>query len=195
MTPGWTVSQQPIGWNQSQQFFGLSSILDVNFRDIHFGLNAPAPMLGNFALGVWPLPGGTPFTLSQIGDIPADARSLQFLHQGGDLRVYIGGSLAPVNYIGTRPTDNPAAPTAPYFAVDVSPFAGKTSELKFEFRSYGWDDFSGGPPFYPGQPNAQSHVLDDLKFSTALAVPEPATWALLALGGAALGWKYRRRRP
>ncbi len=85
--------------------------------------------------------------------------------------------------------------TPPYFAVDVSPFAGKTSGLRFEFRSYGWDDFSGGHPFYPGQPSATSHVLDDLKFSTALAVPEPATWALLALGGAALCWQHRRRHP
>ena len=100
-----------------------------------------------------------------------------------------------MNFIGTRPTDNPAAPTAPYFAVDVSPFAGKTAELRFEFRSYGYDDFSGGPPFFPGQPNAQSHVLDDLRFSPALAVPEPGTWALLALGSALLCWRHCRLRP
>ena len=196
MTPGWTVSKEVVGWNLSQTFMGVSSILDVNFRDTHFGLNAPAPVVGNFSLGVWPWPvPGLPFTLSQTGDIPADAQSLQFLYQGNDLRVFVGGSLEPMNFIGTRPTDNPAAPTAPYFAVDVSPFAGKTAELKFEFRSYGYDDFSGGPRIPINLPNAQSHVLDDLKFSALPAsVPEPGTYALFALGFAALGWYLRRQQ-
>ena len=34
-------------------------------------------------------------------------------------------------------------PSAPYFAVDVSPFAGKTPEFKFEFRSSGFAGFPG----------------------------------------------------
>ena len=173
----------------------------MNFRDIHFGLNAPAPVVGNFALGVWPWPSPSlPFTLAQTGDIPADAHSLQFLYRYEGispypgLRVFVGGMEEPLNFLGTRPTDNPAAPTAPYFAVDVSPFAGKTAEVRFEFRSYGYDDFSGGPRIPSILPDARSHVLDDLRFSPALAVPEPGTWALLALGTALLAWHHRRRR-
>ncbi len=77
--------------------------------------------------------------------------------------------------------------------MDVSPFAGKTAEVRSEFRSPGYHDFSGGPRFYPDPPNATSQVLDDLRFSSAAAVPEPGTRALFALGGAALGWKNRRR--
>ncbi len=200
LLPGWSVSDPSVGWNLSPVFGGVASILDVNFREAHFGLNAPAPLVGNFALGVWPLPGGTPFTLTQIGDIPADARSLQFLHQVSslptlrNLKVFIGGVEEPLNFIGTRLTDNLAAPTAPYFAVDVSPFAGKTAEIKFEFRSiYGYDDFLGGPRIPFNLPNAQSHVLDDLKFSALPAsVPEPGTYALFALGFAALACHLRR---
>ena len=165
----------------------------MNFRDGHFGLNAPTLLVGKFAVGVWP--DGRPFTLTQTGDIPVDAQSLDFLYQGNDLRVFVGGSLEPVNFIGTRPTDNPAVPTAPYFAVDVSPFAGKTAELRFEFRSFGYDDFSGAP-YIIGTPLAKSHVLDDLK-SRALptSVPEPGTYALFALGFAALAVHLRRPRP
>ncbi len=194
MIPGWTPSpNNGASRNLSQSFGNGMSILDVNFRDTHFGLDAPAPVIGNFALGVWPSTGGRPDTLTQTGDIPAAAQSLQFLYQGDNLRVFVGGSLEPVNFIGTRPTDNPAAPTAPYFAVDVSPFAGKTAELRFEFRSSGYDDFSGAP-YIIGTPLAKSHVLDDLKFSALPAsVPEPGTYALFALGFAALAVHLRRQ--
>ena len=202
MTPGWTTSQGGSGWNFSPVFAGVSSILDVNFRDTHFGAGTPSPVVGRFSLGVWPIanpepsPGfDYPFTLKQTGDIPADAQSLHFLYQGDNLKVFVGGVQEPMNFIGSRPTDNLAVPTAPYYAVDVSPFAGKTAELRFEFRSYGFDDFSGGSRF-PGEPNAQSHVLDDLKFSALPAsVPEPGTYALFALGFAALAVHLRRPRP
>ena len=175
--PGWTTSpQNGATSNQSQSFGGGMSLLDTIFPDSHFGLNAPAPVVRNFSLGIWPGLGVRPFTLAQTGDIPAEAQSLQFLYQGADLRVYVGDALEPVNFIGTRPTDNPAAPTAPYFAVDVSPFAGKTAELRFEFRSPGYDDFSGAP-FIIGTPFAKSHVLDHLKLSALPAsVPEPGTY-------------------
>jgi hypothetical protein len=191
--PGWNEPHGSVGYNQSQTFGNGASILDVNFRDTHFGLNAPAPVVGGFALGVWPSAYGTdPFTLSQTGAVPTDAKSLQFLYQGDNLKVYVGGSLEPLHVIGTRPTDNPAAPSANYFAVDVTAMAGRTAELRFEFRSYGFDDFSGAPRLF-GQPNAQMHVLDDLQFSSASAVPEPATYALLGLGAALLWWPLRRR--
>ena len=199
---GWTTSPSAgATLNQSQVFGGAASLLDVNFRDTHFGLNAPAPVVGSYALGVWPYPSSsTPFVLTQTGDIMADAQSLQFLYRYEGinpypgLRVFIGGTEEPLNFLGTRPTDNPAAPTAPYYAVDVSPFAGKTAELRFEFRSFGYDDFFGLPR-RPFEPDAQSHVLDDLKFSALPAsVPEPGTYALFALGFAALAYHLRRPR-
>ncbi len=168
------------------------------------GIVAWARSVGNrgFSLGVWLYPSpAIPFILTQTGDIPADAKSLQFLccYKGvlqlSGLKVFIGGVQEPMNFIGTRPTDNPAAPTAPDSAAGVSPFAGTTTELRFELRSIGHDDFSFAPRL-PGQPNAQSHVLDDLKFSALPAsVPLPGTYSLFAFGFAALASHLRRRVP
>ena len=202
LLPGWSTDN-PVAFNHSLSFGGVSAVLNTDFRDTHFGLNAPAPVVGNFALGIWPIPSpAIPFILKQTGDIPADAQSLQFLYRYEGispylgLRVFVGGMEELLNFIGTQPTDNPAAPTARYYAVDVSPFAGKTTELRFEFRSYGYDDFSGAPRIPFDLPNAQSHVLDDLKFSALPAsVPEPGTYALFGLGFAALAVHLRRPRP
>lgn len=81
---------------------------------------------------------------------------------------------------------HPHAPTAPCFAVEVRSFAGKTTESRFESCGIGYADFFGAPRL-PGQRNAQSHVLDDLKFNALPAsVPEPGTYGLFALGFAAL---------
>ena len=204
--PGWNTgpqNQSAVGYNYSQRFSGWASLLDRDFRDSHFGSNARVPVVGNYSLGIWPLSltvtGGVydPYVLWQTGDIPADARSLQFLHQGplnhgDDLQVFVGGELRSLVALPDVPTGDPEIPLFRYLAVDVSPFAGQTVELRFEFRSRGYDDF-GDFPRLPGQPNAQSHILDDLSFSPLPAVPEPATWALLGLGAAALGWALRRR--
>ena len=204
--PGWNTgpqTQSAVGYNYSQRFIGRASLLDRDFRDTHFGSNARVPVVGNYSLGIWPLSltvtGGVydPYVLWQKGDIPADARSLQFLHQGpldqgDDLQVFVGGELRSLVALPDVPTGDPELPFFRYLAVDVSPFAGQTVELRFEFRSRGYDDF-GDFPRLPGQPNAQSHILDDLSFSPLPAVPEPATWALLGLGAAALGCVARRR--
>ena len=61
---------------------------------------------------------------------------------------------------------------------EAIPFAGKTAELRFEFRSPGCDDFFGTPA-------AQSHVLDDLKFS---ALPPNPVAAEVTRRKAAFAW-------
>lgn len=197
--PGWdSRPQSAVGYNYTQRFAGFGSIVDRDFRDTHFGLNTPAPVVGNFSLAVWPpsVPVGPgeyePYKLTQLGDVPADAESLRFLYHGNDLKVFLGGEERTLQPLPDVISGDPLVPVYHYFAVDVSPYAGQTVELRFEFRSQGFDDFSGSPRL-PGQPNAQSHILDDLSFSPLPSVPEPATWALLGLGAAALGWTLRRR--
>ncbi len=184
LVPSWKLSQGGVGWNVAMPFQNVASLLDSDFRDTHFGKNSQAPVVGKFSLGIWAAntPGSSPFSVSQTGDIPGNAQSLRFLYHGSDLKVYAGGSLAPILFLEDRPSSNPDAPLFHYYAVDVSGLAGQTAELRFEFRSHGYDDF-GFPPRLPGQPDAMSHVLDDLSFSPLPAVPEPGTWALLGVGG------------
>lgn len=194
LAPYWELSQRYMGWNVSMPFQNVASLLDHDFRDTHFGRNAKAPVVGKFSLGVWPAntPGSSPFSVSQTGDIPSDSLSLRFLYQGNNLSVYLGGSSVPISFLESRPNGDPDIPLFHYYAVDVSSLAGQTAELRFEFRSSGYDDF-GFPPRFPGQPDAMSHVLDDLHFSPLPAVPEPETWALLGIGAACLWWRLRRK--
>lgn len=199
--PGWDSTPQPgVGYNWTQNFAGWASIVDRDFRDTHFGKNAPAPVVGTFSLAVWPLSGPIgpgeyePYKLTQTGDIPLDAQSLRFLYHGNDLRVFLADSERTLQPLPDVISGDPQIPLYHYFAVDVSPYAGQTVELRFEFRSQGYDDFRLIPPRLPGEPDAQSHVLDDLSLSPLPAVPEPSTWALLGLGVAALAWGSRKRR-
>lgn len=195
--PGWdSYHQSGVGYNFSQPFGGISSVLDADFRDSHFGANTRVPVVGNYSLGIWPLaqpvgPGVySPFVLWQTGDIPSDASSLRFLYHGNDLQVSVGGEVRPLYALPDVPTGDPEIPVFHYYAVDVSPYAGQTVELRFQFRSRGYDDFSEVPR-RPGEPDAQSHVLDDLSFSPLPAVPEPSTWALLGLGALSLALARR----
>ncbi len=51
----------------------------------------------------------------------------------------------------------------------------------------------GGTPL--GLPGPPGPLIGLESFSLRAVVPEPSTWALLALGGAFLGWATRRRPP
>jgi len=151
-------------------------------------------VVGSFSVGIWPSASGGdfPFFLAQTGDIPAAAQSLRFLYHGDNLQVSVGGTFMPVHFLEDVASGNPDVPVFHYYAVDVSPFAGQTAELRFEFRSFG--NFPGqDAPIRPGWPDAKSHVLDDLYFSQLPAVPEPQTWALLGVGLVTLLWRQRRR--
>jgi len=200
--PGWhSTPESAVGYNYTQHFFGYASIVDRDFRDTHFGRNIPAPVVGTFSLAVWPIsePVGQPdvympYTLTQTGDVPLGSQSLRFLYHGNDLRVFLGGDERTLYPLPDVISGDPRVPLYHYFAVDVSPYAGQTVELRFDFYSRGYDEVWGDhPPRRPGEPDAQNHVLDDLSFSP-LAVPEPSTWALLGLGSMALVWGTRKQR-
>ena len=71
------------------------------------------------------------------------------------------------------------------YEADVSAWAGKTTELRFTV--------------VPGNYPDASSTLADIEFSPLpiSTIPEPSTWALLAMGLAALGWATRnsKQRP
>ena len=183
MAPGWDVPNG-VGYNFTQVFGSVSSLLDSTYRNTTQSSNpAKVPVVGAFALGIWPtaLGGDFPFVLRQTGEVPADAQSLRFLYTGpGTFKVFVGGAERLVHFNSSQPSPDPEVPPFDYYVVDVGAFSGQMTELRFEFRSFGNPPIDGPP--IPGLPDAKFHVLDDLSFSPLPAVPEPATWALLTVG-------------
>lgn len=194
MVPGW-AGPFSVGYNYTKPFEGETSLLD-NTQPANPN---KLPVVGTFSLGIWPSSSPETFTglppkfvLRQTGDIPPDAQSLRFLYHGKDLTVSVGGAPVLVHFLEDRPTGDPALPLFHYFAVDVGLWAGKSAELKFEFRSFGnYPDRDGGSIL--GWPDATMHVLDDLSFSPRPAVPEPQSLAVLGLGAAAVFYFARRK--
>lgn len=193
--PNWQTSTGLIGYNYTQPFGGLPSLISGNYRNTSQTANpSKLPVIGTLALGIWPATsvGDFPTTISQAGEIPIGSQSLRFLYHGDNLKVYVGGIERVVRFVEARPSGNPEIGDLRYYAVDVGLLAGQTAELKFEFRSFGnFPGMDGGPII--GWPDAKFHVLDDLSFSPLPAVPEPQTWVLLAGGLGLAGWWSRQR--
>lgn len=194
MVPGWDVPNG-VGYNHTQPFRNLSSILDSSYvNNAQPANSAKVPVVGTYSLGIWPHAGiaAPSFFLAQTGDIPSDAQSLRFLYHGNDLHVSVAGSPAPVHFLEDRPSGDPDVPLFHYYAVDVSAYAGQTAPLQFEFRSFG--NFPGQDEGQvPGWPDAKMHVIDDISFSPLPAVPEPETWALFGVGVVAVFCVGRRK--
>ena len=115
--------------------------------------------------------------IGQTGMIPLSAMSLLFLGQAGPSAtsfVSFNGQVLPLNAIGNTPNYN-------IYAADVSGYAGQTGELLFIGL--------GGSAINPN--SIGGFIIDNIQFST-VAVPEPGTFALAALGTLLLGcrrWK------
>ncbi len=143
-------------------------------------LGYPVSGLYHLQLGIWnPTGPFLPYILSQVGDVPADARSIHFFTYGSPFELSVNGSLVPLIY-NYLPNNTPAPVfTVATVAADISAFAGQTVELKFTtlndpgivYKTYG---------------------LDGIFFSTQV-VPEPGVFSLLALGSLLLGWRFWKR--
>ncbi len=110
-------------------------------------------------------------TLSQLGDLPADAGLLHFKNWGERVQVFLGDPATfvehevPITYAGDSGVG------------DISAYAGQSMWLKFRTL--------------PNTEQPQYSALDSIWFSP---IPEPSTMALLTLGAAAVGWTARRRQ-
>ena len=172
--PGWSIYRG----NVLQTGTGLNAIGGAQ-SGISLWANALSsrPLSGNFnAYFYSDTRNPIEVALAQTGQIPAGAGSLQF-------RTSFTGPAFPeasffVSFGGTTLSLQPVSQGFPYtlWTADISAFAGTTGELRFTGLPAGapWD-----------------FRLDDITFSP---VPEPGTWALLALGSALFACAARRRR-
>jgi hypothetical protein len=182
MLPGWLL-RTPAGVTPtvSYNFFpiglGIAAIYDQAFRDF--------PVEGKYSLGLFPdsiipsPPFYQPFSLSQIGDVPFEAKSIHFIEFGGEFEMRVNDTLVPLTYVYPPDYHTDAANQKVDVFANIASFAGQTVELKFTTiqRTI--------PPNVNG--------IDSISFSPQLipTVPEPGTWALLGLGGTCLFFRWR----
>jgi hypothetical protein len=188
------VLQQPfefhlLDWATAAPGWGHSSgdaTASVYYGTTHVGLpqwflltsaqSVPSLLLsGNYSLAFnsgnsSPFDPNSPFvhaTLSQTGDVPAEALSLR-LRATGPLAVFLGDVPIALQPLGGN-----------LYAGDIAAFAGQALELRLVNLS-----------------NDHGHpvVVDDIEFSPLAAVPELPTLASLAAGLAGLLALSRRRR-
>jgi hypothetical protein len=177
MLPGWRLfsisgEQTLIGYNASAIGGEWVTLYDSNIR----GFDSPIPIEGKYLLGLYPGSFGeinAPFHLSQIGQVPADARTIRFRDLGGPFELRVNGELLPLIY--EYPTNYSIPPPGQFSPIaipvvgDVSQFSGQTVELDFITVSA----------------ISSLNAIDSILFSPE-TIPEPSAWALFGLG--ALGF-------
>jgi hypothetical protein len=118
----------------------------------------------------------SPASISQIGDIPSDAKSIEFINFLSSFELRVNGNLIPLTY---EISPGSLYPTG---VGDISGYAGQTVELKFTTIPHTVLPPFGVDHFYYG--------IDSITFSPD-SIPEPSTWALLGLGGTCLLFRWR----
>lgn len=128
-----------------------------------------ATQLGGYVVQYSGRPFGVGFKstqLSQNGSIPEWAVTLEFLWSGRSIDFD-----TPLRINGEVVPVQYSFSSPFRYSADISRWAGQEVTLSMEM------------------PAGNSGYLDNFRF----VVPEPATWALLGWGAAALGWTFRKR--
>lgn len=177
--PNWTASywsgaygHQPssiVAYNCVSIGGAAISVFDANIAD------GPVPLQGKYSIlfqGTY-APGfpigadvGSAAVLSQRGLVPNTARSLVFWGRLTGVDLVLNGNTMSYTAIGS-------ANNYAIYAADVSGYAGQSVELSFMALVNGVG------------------TIDNIQFSSN-AIPEPGTFALVALGVVGLGWRRRR---
>lgn len=114
----------------------------------------------------------SPVAIAQTGTIPSGSLSVVFLVRNireGSLVITFDGNVLP--YVKTW-----SEPTFDVCNADISPYVGKTGELKFT-------------------ENSGCNVIDDIQFSSEpFTVPEPGAISLLVMGTVALAGRFMRHK-
>ncbi len=174
--PGWRLFAGDI--EGTSVFFGLQPG-DIGAQSLYNATSTPQglPADGKFAF----LATSQKFieytaSILQVGDIPADAKSLHYNAAGGPWDVRINGIQLPLN--GWDPENTSL--TFQDVAMDVSPWAGQQVELKLT-QTFGYS----------------FNAIDSIRFSPDPVIPEPGNGTLVLVGGGIL-WlvdKVRKCRP
>jgi hypothetical protein len=168
LMPGWAIANVDgtqmgvVGINARANFGGITLFTsETELPNVN-------PIEGKYGLWLAYSSLDEHYTLSQEGDVPADAGALSFaiFNSLNTYELRMNGNPIPLREDGTGQLYG-----------DVSAFAG--SHVTLELETYQ----PSGP--FPGP--SGSHLLDDIQF---VAIPEPSTWVLL-IGGIALllGWR------
>ena len=179
--PGWRLFEGEI--EGTSVFFGLQPG-SIGAQSLYDATSTPErlPAEGKFAfLATRQSLIERAVSLLQVGDVPADAKSLHYQAVGGPWDVRINGIQLPLN--GWDPQNTSL--TFQDVAVDVSPWAGQQVELKLTQILGAYNQ--------PGNYNA----IDSIRFSPDPVIPEPGNGTLVLVGGGIL-WlveKVRKSRP
>jgi hypothetical protein len=143
---------------QGRFFFGMTAGMDGSFIP-----DQPPPQLGSSSI-------------YQVGDIPADTKSLQFvgyIYKPQYFRVSLNG-------VGVRVFELGREQGGVRYGADAAPWAGTSAELRFTVDPDPVDPLNAA-------------TLDSISFSPVALkiVPEPGTWVLLSYGVGALLWQTR----
>jgi hypothetical protein len=177
--PGWTtrignVALSTVYYNSA----GIGGPF-IALYDYPLGIGGFPVLEGRYSPALHGLvPDGTEASLSQIGDIPADARSLRLLSPPDrPPLIKINGELLSLVLLS-----NPG-PTLPLWGADITAFAGSTVELRIS-TAHSVDEVGRG--LFSG--------ADALIFSS-IPIPEPSSAALVALIMWIIGaWCHRAKR-
>jgi hypothetical protein len=116
--------------------------------------------------------------LRQTGDIPASAKAIELLVDGNKPNVYIGNDLIPLVVVAQTSKGM-------IYAGNIVSHAGTTDDLRIGYPA-GDGNFDEEGDSYKG-------AIDNIQFTTRVVVPEPATYALAAIGVVGL-LAFRRRQ-